>query len=467
MASPSSTLPDLALIGAGITSLTLSIRLTALQIPHTIYEQSPSLTELGAGLGFGPNAVRALQHIDPRLVDIFNKTATFAGTPSPEGRRLLQEAGKWKEGDKVWIEFLDGTKQQLRGGDVTPEFVIKAGNGEGHAAVHRGKWLDILGGLATAKIQFGKRFVEVVRPERGGKGRVKMVFGDGTEAEADGVLGCDGVKSQVREVLVEALEENGKGKVNGKSGYSGKYAYRCLVPWEKAAEAVGEDRAEVSSLHLLTFPVNRQKERFLNLVAFVTDESQIWPNRGPSSLTLPATKRDAVKDFEQAGFSDAVLQLLKATQEKMDRWGLFDMADRPLSRFFHGRIMVIGDAAHASTPHHGSGAGFCMEDIAVLGALFEQAVSQKSLTVDTLEDVFTVFDNQRRKRDQWLVKSSRRAADLYEWRIPEFQGPDRYEKMMADIGQRQEVCWGFDVELAVEEAKRQMSGRLAVNSQNK
>ncbi|KAK0736638.1 hypothetical protein B0T21DRAFT_441274 [Apiosordaria backusii] len=458
MTSPTPPLPHLALIGAGITSLTLSIRLSALQIPHTIYEQSPSLTELGAGLGFGPNAVRALEHIDPRLVETFNKTATFVGTPSPEGRKILEREGGGNEGDKVWIEFLDGTKQ---GGNVTPEFVIKAGNGRGHAAVHRGKWLDVLAGLVTAEIKFGKRLVDIIDSEGVG-GKVKLVFGDGTVAEADGVVGCDGVKSRVREILVDAIHGKGEGKSKGKCGYSGKYAYRCLVPWDKAVEAVGEDRAGVSSLwmgpnrHLLTFPVNRQKERFLNLVAFVTDKNQTWSRTEASSLTLPATRTDALKDFEQAGFSEAVLQLLRMTQEKMDRWGLFDLADRPLPMFFSGRIMVIGDAAHASTPHHGSGAGFCMEDIAILGALFEEAITHKDLTVDTLGDVFAVFDHRRHERDQWLVKSSRRAADLYEWRIPGFQGPSGFEKMKADIEERQEICWGFDVESAVKEAKGEM-----------
>ncbi|KAK0668365.1 putative salicylate hydroxylase [Cercophora samala] len=464
MSSPPLPLPHLALIGAGITSLTLSLRLTSLGIPHTIYEQSPSLTELGAGLGFGPNAARALEYIDPRLVEIFNQTATFVGTPSPQGKELLLQEGKAGD-DKIWIEFLDGTKQPEEGEELKPEFVIRAGNNKGHAAVHRGAWLDVLGGLVDTRerVRFGKRVVDVVLPA-GSKGRVKILLADGTEAEADGVVGCDGVKSKVRQVLMEAL---GEGREKGKCGYSGKYAYRCLVPWGKAVEAVGEDRAGVSSLwmgpnrHLLTFPVDKQDEKFLNLVAFVTDESQVWPERGPASLTLPATKADALGDFEQAGFSDSVLQLLKVTNEKMDKWGLYDVADRPLSKFYSGRIMVIGDAAHASTPHHGSGAGFCMEDIAVLGALFEEAIARQRLTVDALEDVFAAFDNQRRERDQWLVNSSRRAADLYQWRIPEFLKPNSLEKMKADIEQRQEFCWGFNVGAAVREAKKHMSERLA------
>ncbi|KAK4675828.1 hypothetical protein QC764_507200 [Podospora pseudoanserina] len=463
MSSP--PLPHLALIGAGITSLTLSIRLSALAIPHTIYEQSASLTELGAGLGFGPNAVRALEYIDPRLVEIFNKTATFVGTPSHQGKELLVQEGKGVD-ERVWIEFLDGTKQG-RGETLEPEFVITAGNGRGHAAVHRGQWLDVLGGLADKeRIMFGKRVVDVVCLD----GKMRIVFADGTEAGADGVVGCDGVKSKVREVLMGML---GDGRERGKCGYSGKYAYRCLVPWGKAVEAVGDDRAGVSSLwmglnrHLLTFPVHRQSEQFLNLVAFVTDEDgQMWPQEGPASLTLPATKADALRDFEQAGFSGSVRRLLEMTKERMDKWGLYDVADRPLSKFYFGRIMVIGDAAHASTPHHGSGAGFCMEDIAVLGALFEESIAHQSLTVETLEDVFAAFDYQRRERDQWLVKSSRRAADLYQWRIPDFLEPNSFEKMKADIEQRQEHCWGFDVEAAVREAKKHMSERLTLHTQS-
>ncbi|EAQ91899.1 predicted protein [Chaetomium globosum CBS 148.51] len=91
--------PHLALIGAGITGTTLSLALTRRNIPHTVYEQAAHPTELGAGLGFGPNAARAMAIADPRVGEAFLRECT---------KRDVRR-GAEGEGEAVWIEFLDGT----------------------------------------------------------------------------------------------------------------------------------------------------------------------------------------------------------------------------------------------------------------------------------------------------------------------------------------------------------------------
>ena len=62
----------------------------------------------------------------------------------------------------------------------------------------------------------------------------------------------------------------------------------------------------------------------------------------------------------------------------------------------------------ASTPHHGAGAGFGIEDCAILSALL---ADERVEDASHLEAVFATFDAARRERDQWLVESSREAAD--------------------------------------------------------
>jgi salicylate hydroxylase len=55
--------------------------------------------------------------------------------------------------------------------------------------------------------------------------------------------------------------------------------------------------------HVLTFPVgNPGPDQFLNLVAFVTDSNEAWPSKDARSLTLPATREEAIHDFERGGF---------------------------------------------------------------------------------------------------------------------------------------------------------------------
>ncbi|KAK4235967.1 hypothetical protein C8A03DRAFT_17345 [Achaetomium macrosporum] len=468
-------MPHIAIIGAGITGTTLSLGLTARGIAHTVYEQGRHPAELGAGLGLGPNAARALRIAHAGLYERFLEVCTprdmkwrpsssssssvSGGSGSFGSSSGIREEGRGeKQGEEepVWIEFLDGTSP-LAARELKPAFRIPCPYPEGHGAVHRARWLEVLMGMvAEGVVQFGKRLEGI--EDRGDGGRLVLRFEDGTTAQAGAVVGCDGVKSKVREVLV-----GGRDKEGAKCGYSGKYAYRCMIPMERAVEELGPGRAGCSSLwmghgrHVLTFPVGRPgPDQLLNLVAFVTDSNESWPSQDARSFTLPATRDDALLDFEQGGFSNT--------------WGLFDLAAHPLPSFHAGRILVIGDAAHASTPHHGSGAGFCMEDVAVLSSLLEEMAAKhhppevdSSNQAHKLQAVFAAFDASRRERDQWLVQSSRRAAELYEWRLPN-TGKGWFETMRKDIEERQAVCWGIDLDKAIAEAREDVRRRLAVAS---
>ena len=116
----------------------------------------------------------------------------------------------------------------------------------------------------------------------------------------------------------------------------------------------------------------------------------------------------------------------------------------------------MGDAAHATSPHHGAGAGLCIEDSAVLAELLaDQAVR----SMHDLEAVFATFDGQRRERGQWLVNSSRRVGDCYEWRAAGI-GRD-FEKIEAEINERNGIIANVDVRGLCETAKEQLGKRLA------
>lgn len=142
------------------------------------------------------------------------------------------------------------------------------------------------------------------------------------------------------------------------------------------------------------------------------------------------------------------------------KWGLFDLADNPLPTFYKGRVCLVGDSAHASTPHHGAGAGFCIEDVAVLSFLLaDDAVRD----VKDLDAVFASFDASRRGRDQWLVQSSRRAADVYEWRNAEL-GRD-VDHIHKDMIERQDYIWGVDMDKEIEDARLDLRKRLGAERQ--
>lgn len=89
------------------------------------------------------------------------------------------------------------------------------------------------------------------------------------------------------------------------------------------------------------------------------------------------------------------------------QWAIFEHP--PISTFCRSRIAILGDAAHASTPHQGAGAGQAIEDAHVLAELLGDS------RVRTNQDVvaaFKAYDEIRRPRSQKVVTSSKENAYL-------------------------------------------------------
>lgn len=272
---------------------------------------------------------------------------------------------------------------------------------------------------------------------------------DGTTAKADAVIGTDGIKSTVRQLIL------GNDNPASHATYTHKYAYRGLIPMQEAIDAIGEDNATNAKLHMgpnghvLTFPINGGKT--MNVVAFFTN-SDDWPN--PQKLTLPTHRENAQRDF--AGFGTTVSAIIDLLKDDLDCWAIFDMNDHPASTYTKGRLVISGDAAHATSPHHGSGAGFAIEDSAVLAELLATPGAD---TPAGLRKAFAVFDQSRRERTEWLVDSSRRAGDLYEGRA-EGVGKD-FAKIEKELRERYEKIWFGDIENMIQEARGMLQQTLA------
>jgi salicylate hydroxylase len=80
------------------------------------------------------------------------------------------------------------------------------------------------------------------------------------------------------------------------------------------------------------------------------------------------------------------------------RWSLFTV--RPLLRWYRGRVVVIGDAAHGMLPHHGQGANTSIEDAFALAALLTDAKA------DDLEPAFARYQALRRARTRKIQRAS-------------------------------------------------------------
>lgn len=212
--------PTYAIIGGGIAGLSLGIALAKRNINVTIYEAAAHFGEIGAGVAFTRNAIEAMQICDEGVYKAFENVVT---------------GNQWENKQKVWFDFLDGMKTNQESGHQEAEFSITSSVGMN--GVHRAAFLDemvkLVDGHQLAK--FGKRLVEI---EELGDGKLLMKFKDGTTAVADAVIGCDGIKSQVRHILV------GPDSPMKDHVYTHKYAYRGLIDMKDAINAIGEERAK-------------------------------------------------------------------------------------------------------------------------------------------------------------------------------------------------------------------------------
>jgi salicylate hydroxylase len=257
--------PTITIIGAGISGLTLAAALHHRKIPIHLYESAPSFTEIGLGVSLGPAAYRILPLLNPNLNHLNTLITTHADTaPSHQ---------------QTWFEIVWAT------GPHEDEILMTLqAPPSGQTALRRADFLNALAGLVPAEcVHFGKRLEKL---ESGGVLR----FEDGEVVFADVVVGCDGIRSRVREAIVPSI----------KPVYSGMYGYRGVIGMEDMIEAVGERRACVSTIYVsegayaISYPI--MKGRFVNVGIYVF--SSVWEYEG---WIRPGRREDLVRDTRGMG----------------------------------------------------------------------------------------------------------------------------------------------------------------------
>lgn len=270
--------PKITIIGGGIGGLALAIGLHRRSVPVQIYEAAPAFTEVGLGLTLGPAAYRAMLHLDPRIQSIYDSlVTTHADSPGYE-----QFAQTWFE-----IVWASGVYE----GDVLMNLKALP---SGQTAVRRADFLKALVALLPQDmVHFGKRLVSLVDNDDSGGGGVELKFEDGEVVNADVVIGCDGIKSKVKEyVLPESQLVQPR--------YSGMYGYRAVLDMDEMVDAVGEKRARVSTLYVgkgcygISYPIMRAKK--VNVGIYVLNEE--WEYE---SWVRLARREDMLRDTADMG----------------------------------------------------------------------------------------------------------------------------------------------------------------------
>jgi salicylate hydroxylase len=311
---------DIAIIGGGIGGLAAAAFLRRAGLRATVYEQTSQLREIGAGVVVAPNAARLLR--------------SLGVLPAFAERAVVLETGwefrRWQDGSVLSAEDLT-TECERRFGERT-------------YTAHRADLLDAIAGAVPGDdLRLGRRCVAI---DADGS-RHRLRFADGETAEADVVIGADGIHSLVRAALTEAVPPT----------YSGLCAFRALVPAEHAPEFA---RRPAQTLwlgpghHLVHYPISAG--RYVNLVAFAPAGDYTT-----ESWTATGTVAELLAEF--AGWDDRLTRLIRAAQTP-GRWALLDRA--PLTRWTSGTTTLLGDAGHPMFPFFGQGAAQAMEDAAAL-----------------------------------------------------------------------------------------------------
>lgn len=153
-----------------------------------------------------------------------------------------------------------------------------------------------------------------------------------------------------------------------------------------------------------------------------------------ANWVVQASKEDLREDFQH--WSPALRELVDNVQEP-DIWALFNHLPAPTYYGTSPMICLVGDAAHASTPHQGYGAAMGMEDVHFLSHLLSFCAN-----TEDIKKAFKIYDEVRRPRSQKIVQTSREAGMLWEFEL-EGVGDD-LEALEKNAVDRFDWIWDFD-----------------------
>lgn len=314
----------IAVIGAGVGGLSAAIFLRQAGFDVDVYEQAPELAPVGAGLRLSPNGLRLLGRagLGPDLERVGVR---------PEAAWELR---RWSSGETIWRGQFDTADNEAR-----------------HLLIHRADLLDVLlGHLPGPRPILGRRLTQLKPGDANIGVRARLEFADGSAADADVVIGADGIHSLVCDRFMPSQPPVA----------SGQSAFRATVPAENTAFSGVPAAAMVwmgPGKHFVAYPVS--SGRLMNIIGVVPASS-----RDEESWSAEGDPDELVAAF--AGWDRAVLGMIThATGLK--RWAMMHRV--PLSRWTSGSIAVLGDAAHPMLPHLAQGACQAIEDAACLTAV--------------------------------------------------------------------------------------------------
>ncbi|KAL7911405.1 hypothetical protein GGI35DRAFT_447315 [Trichoderma velutinum] len=343
------SVPDfhIAIVGAGIAGLALAMALHKKGVPFTLYEEAKEYSVVGAGIGFAPNGLRAMDLIEPEFRPKYEKICV--GNKPANAQDVFFEGMLLEEGlgqDQPWY----GNSAWGH-----PDYDRKS--------AHRKALLDIMTSfIPTQSVKFNKRLIGIQQhPDK-----VVLEFADGEVATATVLAGADGIQSTVREHVLKPLHLNQVAPV-----YAEAYCYRGVISMPEAEEILGP-LTDVAKFYFgnkrsaVTYRITGGEE--FNFLLCVAEPNCSWPFK--DKVTQKVTQEAMMADFEGPGVDNRFRRLL--SKAKPVKWGFFHHLHT--ATYYNNRVALLGDSAHASLPFQAAGAAQGLEDALVLSnVLFELA----------------------------------------------------------------------------------------------
>lgn len=339
----------IAVAGGGIGGLCAAVALARAGFEVAVYEQAEELREVGAGLTIWPNAVRVLRKLG------------LAEELLRRGSRIRRAALRTSGGRTL--------------AESRPERLERL-TGEPTVAVHRADLHGLLlSALPAGAVRLGAKFAT----SEEGAGGVTVRFGDGRAERADLLIGADGINSAVRRQLFPEAQLR----------YSGYAAWRGVV---EAAPGIAEGATSESLGRGARFgivPIGRGRVYW-----YATANT-------PAGVMQGGGDR---KEFLLRRFSNwhtPVEQLIEATpRDVVLRGDIYDL--EPMRSWHRGRVVLLGDAAHPTTPNMGQGACMAIESAYTLARCLSRA--------EDLGAALTRYERGRMPRTAWITRQSRAAG---------------------------------------------------------
>ncbi|OCL11130.1 FAD/NAD(P)-binding domain-containing protein [Glonium stellatum] len=390
-----------AIIGAGLAGMCLAIELNKRSIQSTIYElRNPTHLTAGA-LMLSPNAIRVMEDIGlyERVKD--------------KGYLFESIAFKDAEEKTTGVYYLGHEKlygyQCLR--------------------LHRQVLLEELKAIIqeiNVPIVYGKKFSSIVSETSEG---VTFRFDDDTTATADMVIGADGIYSTVRQYIAPGTTAN----------FSGLLALTCALQ----KKDVRFPRIEGEDGYHLPVAINGKPGQFVMAPQSSDGEELLagtqipYPEQDRAGWARLAADKDKLlslmrKDYER--WPDTVKSALDSVpKETMFDWPFYTMPKLHSWISTAGRVVILGDAAHAVPPAAGQGASQAFEDAYTLAILLE-GISEKV----GLQEALSFWNSKRQERVDGVVKLTLKINNM---RLPQEEREKLAEEDISLSDERGQLAW--------------------------